>query len=379
MAKKTAKRKVARRKAVKVIRAADGKTAKPSTSEPKEGKGRVVPALGSPAAALAKPEVKKIQSLLKSKTTDGVTLGLSLLESLGATRADYAVVFTEKVNKAVSRIVNGWLQGGDDTRADYVRYHTAVVRPAFLATWGQATEPENPFIDLVDLRAGSFTMGGPKDEIDRGEDESQVEVRITKPFRMGRTVVTRGQWRAVIGTEPWRYQGLKKKHCGDDFPAVHVSWYDAVVFCETLTDLERETGRLTANQSYRLPTEAEWEYACRAGTTTAYSFGDAQHLLNEYGWYNDNSGRMIHAVAQNKTNPWGLFDMHGNVSEWCADWYDEGLEGGNDPAGPADGDYRVRRGGSWSGGASTCRSSFRDCYDPSYPSDDCGFRVVVAC
>jgi formylglycine-generating enzyme required for sulfatase activity len=335
------------------------------------------PGLAAPAAALAKPDIKKIQGLLKSKTADGVTLGLSLLESLGAMRADYEAVFTEAVKKAVSRIVNDWLQGGDATRAEYVRYHTAVLRPAFLAAWGRSIEPPKPLIDLVDIPAGSFTMGSPENEANDEEYENQVQVRITKPFRLARTVVTQGQWREVMSTEPWRYEGLNKDSCGDDFPAVRVSWDDAMLFCQTLTDLERETGRLTATQSYRLPTEAEWEYACRAGTTTAYSFGDDPSLLDEYGWYGENADGMLRAVAEKKPNPWGLFDMHGNVWEWCGDWYKAILAGGDDPVGPSAGSLRVFRGGHSGLPASYCRSASRDAVGPGLRVECHGFRVVV--
>ena len=347
-----------------------------------------------PAARVSPGDQAKIQGLLESKTSDGVMLGLSLLESLGATRADYAAVFTETVKKAVSRIVNDWLQGGDATRAEYSRYHTAVLRPVFLAARGHqrtqyeflastlkvaaAAGPKQSFIDLVNIPAGAFTMGSPEDEPDRESDETQVQVRITKPFAIGRTVVTQGQWRAVMGTEPW-YEGLSKNQCGDDFPAVYVSWHDAVLFCETLTDLERDTGRLTATQSYRLPTEAEWEYACRADTTTAYSFGDDPKQLGNYGWYCGSSDLMLQRVAEMKPNPWGLFDMHGNVWEWCADWEDEddGQAGGDDPAGPATGSERVARGGDYHDNASCCRSAYRGMYPPWRRHNSVGFRVVV--
>ncbi len=360
-----------------------------------------------PASALTKADQTKIRKLLRLKTADGVTLGLSLLESLGATTADYDAVFTETVIKSV---LNGWVAESWGAVANALVPHGAVsevfqrlaeerylkrprkhsdfggllharvplARPAFLAAWGDASASAKPFIDLVDIPAGSFTMGSPEDEADRRDNENQVQVRITKPFRMGRTVITQGQWRAVMGTEPWRYEGLEDDQCGDDFPAVYVSWDDAVLFCETLTGLERETGRLTASQSYRLPTEAEWEYACRAGTTTAYSFGDNPKQLDAYGWFDENSDYKRHPVAQKKPNPWGLFDMHGNVFEWCADWYDATLAGGDDPVGPAAGSSRVFRGGDCNNDASNCRSACR--LDvPSFREGGDAFRVVVLC
>jgi len=194
---------------------------------------------------------------------------------------------------------------------------------------------------------------------------------------MGRTVVTQRQWRDVMGTEPWLSEGLDEDECGDDCPAVYVSWDDAVLFCQTLTELERETGRLTGTQTYRLPTEAEWEYACRAGTTTTYSLGDNPDLLGDYGWYDGNSGERLHWVAAKNPNPWGLFDMHGNVWEWCADWSAATLAGGDDPVGPSAGSYRVYRGGNWFFVASYCRSAYRYNYDPWCRLAVYGFRVVV--
>ncbi len=386
MAKKTAK-KIAKR---------------PTKTSPTRKADPPTRAAAPSLAALGKAENKKIQRLLKSKTADGVTLGLSLLESLGATRADYEAVFKEAVIKSIlsGRVAESWgavakalvpygavsdlFQRLAEEQflkrprrlADFsglIHAGLPVARVAFLTAWGPEARPPKPFIDLVDIPAGSFTMGSPENEADRGDDENQVQVRITKPFRMARTVVTQGQWREVMGTEPWRYESLNKNQCGNDFPAVYVSWDDAMLFCQTLTGLERETGRLTAAQSYRLPTEAEWEYACRAGTTTTYSFGDDPDLLDDYGWYNENS---LRTVAEKKPNSWGLFDMHGNVFEWCADWYDAILAGGDDPVGPFAGSNRVLRGGDWRNDASNCRSACR-ARVPWSRFAGLGFRVVV--
>ena len=234
------------------------------------------------------------------------------------------------------------------------------------------------FLSLVAIRAGSFRMGSPKSEPGRSPDENQVRVRITKSFRMGRTVVTQGQWRAVMGTEPWRdYVPNNSANCDDELPATCVDWDDASKFCRMLTRVERKAGRLAASQEYRLPTEAEWEYACRAGTTTAYSFGRSAKTLGAHAWYGRNSGFRLHKVARRKSNPWGLFDMHGNVWEWCFDWYADKLVGGNDPVGPSIGDARVCRGGSsWDEDEADCRSATRFPLEPDYVIDSSGFRVV---
>jgi formylglycine-generating enzyme required for sulfatase activity len=356
----------------------------------------------NPAGNLSPGDRKQIRGLLKSKTSEGVTLGLSLLDSLGATAADYEAVFTDRVIKTVLKTwdeaiwaavframlpyealfgrFRRWVKKAYAYREERDEWFNGLVfalipaaRVGFLAAWGEAADPKKPFIELVDVPAGSFMMGSPEQEAGRSDDEGQVQVRITKPFRMGRTVITQGQWRAVMGTEPWLED--PSYDWDDDFPAVYVYWDDAVLFCETLTGLERETGRLTASQSYRLPTEAEWEYACRAGTTTAYSFGDDPHLLSEHGWYSDNSDGP-QKVAKKKANPWGLFDMHGNVSQWCAGWYSDALHGGDDPQGATAGSARFARGGSWDYVASGCRSASRD--SDSALGVYCGFRVVVA-
>jgi len=378
------------------------------------------------AATVGKLEIKKVRDLLTSKKPDAVTLGLSLLESLGATQADYEAVFTGPVIKSV---LKGWVAESSGAVAilKMLTMHDAVsesfdkvaselslqrpgkavtpqnfnfsrlrliasVRPSFIAKWGDSAKPTNPFIELVNISSGSFTMGSPPNEANRGDDENPVTVRITKPFAMGRSVVTQGQWRAVMGSEPWRPgpwswdKFVDENQYGNDFPAVGVSWESAALFCVVITDLEREVGRLLPTQVYRLPTEAEWEYACRAGTTTAYSFGDDPEQLGEYAWYAGNSKRKLHKVAgkmdgwyRKKPNAWGLFDMHGNVEEWCSDWYDATLIGGDDPVGPSAGSIRVSRGGSFEAPEDYCRSACRRDFDFPWRGEYglCGFRVVL--
>ena len=185
---------------------------------------------------------------------------------------------------------------------------------------------------LVPIPAGEFVMGSPKTESGRRNVEVQHPVTLTKPFLLGVHEVTQGQWQAVMGTTPWKGKQYVKE--GDDYPATYVSWNDAVEFCRKLSEKE--------GLEYRLPTEAEWEYACRAGTTTAYSFGDDASELGEYAWYRENAWdagqKYAHTVGQKKPNPWGLYDMHGNVWEWCEDRYGVYHAGAaTDPTGPAAG------------------------------------------
>ena len=246
-------------------------------------------------------------------------------------------------------------------------------------------------MELVEIPAGKFTMGSPEDEKDHQDNEAQVSVTLTKPFGLGKTEVTQGQWKSVMGSEPW--DGENFVQADKDCPATFVSWDDATDFCKKLTAIERKAGKLKANEEYRLPTEAEWEYACREGTETAFSFGD-ESKLNAHAWWGafdlealkkgenkagpGNAAREQnpHTVGTKKPNPWGLHDMHGNVCEWCSDWYGEKLSGGTDPVGPDRGSLRVFRGGSWWSIPGFCRSANRLSIVPSYRSSGLGFRVA---
>jgi len=162
--------------------------------------------------------------------------------------------------------------------------------------------------------------------------------------------------------------------------AAHVSWEDAVAFCEKLTEQERKAGRLPDDWEYTLPTEAQWEYACRAGTTTVYSFGDDVSKLGDYAWFRDNTydinENFIHEVGTKKANRWGLSDMHGNVWEWCRDSYTKKLPGGRDPEVTPVGSDPVCRGGSWFNSSRDCRTAYRIGTTASIRLYDVGFRVA---
>ncbi len=208
-------------------------------------------------------------------------------------------------------------------------------------------------------------------------DGAGVAVTLTQGFSLGKTEVTWGEWQQVMGGV---FQGQKYDVSSKDFPASGITWDEAIEFCQKLTATEHTNGRLPAGESYRLPTEAEWECACRAGTTTAYSFGNDESKLGEYGWFDGNvkniGEQYAHKVGLKKPNPWGLYDMHGNVWEWCSDWYGEALSGGIDPVGPGGGSYRVVRGGGWRNDPGDCRSAYRSAGVPSLRDGNLGFRVA---
>jgi formylglycine-generating enzyme required for sulfatase activity len=176
---------------------------------------------------------------------------------------------------------------------------------------------------LVLIPKGTFMMGSPASEEHHDESETQHEVTISKDYYLGVTEVTQGQYEKVMGTNPSFFQKRElRKSDSSMYPVEQVSWEDAVEFCKKLSDLPEEK---KAVREYRLPTEAEWEYACRAGSKTIYSFDDEEGLLPEYGWFRRNSSQRTHTAGLLEPNAWGLYDMHGNVWEWCIDW--DGLLG----------------------------------------------------
>jgi formylglycine-generating enzyme required for sulfatase activity len=226
---------------------------------------------------------------------------------------------------------------------------------------------------FVLIPAGEFVMGSPDGDKDVADDErAQHRVRITKPFYLGVHEVTQGQYEAVMGSCPWSGQPAVKE--GADYPATYVSWEDAAAFCEKLSAKEGRT--------YRLPTEAEWEYACRAGSTARFFFGDDPWALENHAWYYGNAevaGELYaHAVGRKKPNGWGLHDLHGNVWEWCSDqWCEDYYKTSpvDDPTGPSSGDVRVVRGGSWGSSAWFARSARRFRVFPDFRDYFLGFRV----
>jgi formylglycine-generating enzyme required for sulfatase activity len=221
-------------------------------------------------------------------------------------------------------------------------------------------------MELVVIRPGSFTMGD-----DKGNDDEKPahKVAITKAFCIGKYKVTQKQWEAVMGSNPSTFKRPTN-------PVENVSWEDCQAFLKKLDEIFADTGK-----KFSLPTEAQWEYASRAGSSTSYYFGNDRAILGQYAWFIGNSEGKTHTVGQKKPNAWGLYDVQGNVWEWCADWYQKGYyktSAADDPTGPSTGSFRICRGSSWGSPASDCRSAFRLFDAPSDRFSYLGLRVVCS-
>ena len=237
-------------------------------------------------------------------------------------------------------------------------------------TPGATCKEDTTGMEFVYVPGGCFQMGSPKSEDDRSDDEGPQHKVCLDGFWMGKYEVTQAQWETIIKNNPSRFKGA-------DRPVERVSWNTAQAFLKKLNAAVETHGR--ASLQFRLPSEAEWEYAARAGTQTAYSFGDDPSQLGDYAWYSGNSGSETHPVGQKKPNTFGLYDMHGNVWEWVADTRHDNYDGA-----PADGSAwldsggsnRVLRGGSWGRAPRNVRSANRGDYVPAYRLDVIGFRVA---
>jgi formylglycine-generating enzyme required for sulfatase activity len=250
--------------------------------------------------------------------------------------------------------------------------------------------------DRKELVPGIAFRWCPAGKFKMGEGEDAVDVELSQGFWLGETEVTQGQWQKLMGTRPWTRGRMKGQDGlrldikeGADYAASYISYGDAASFCKKLTTQEQDAGRLPKTWKYSLPTEAQWEYACRAGTKTRFSFGDDESQLSQYAWFRKNPNNVTdqcaHQVGLKKPNAWGLRDMHGNVWEWCRDFYGIRLPGGKDPVGPttppAPGGPLVRnrvvRGGCWIDPAAGCTSTNRFEANPQLGNGVDGFRVAA--
>jgi formylglycine-generating enzyme required for sulfatase activity len=245
--------------------------------------------------------------------------------------------------------------------------------------------------DFVLIKGGIFTMGSPTGEPERGTDETQHRVTVSD-FYIAKSEVTQREWTALMGNNPSEFSG-------DNLPVENVTWFDAIRYCNARSVQERLIPAYTINNEtvtwnhsangYRLPTETEWEYACRAGTATPFNAGNTitdkeANCYNHYGYNNNSSGRVTGGsrgrttpVNSYRANSWGLFDMHGNVWEWCWDWYGEyNVSEQTNPAGATTGTLRVNRGGGWNDFPKHIRSAYRGATPPDNASFNIGFRLV---
>lgn len=253
-------------------------------------------------------------------------------------------------------------------------------------------------LDFSYIPPGEFMMGSPDTEKGRGRDENQVSVTISSSFLIGTTEITQGHWSSVMGksieelieskADPLgRGANLKNypSAVGENEPMCFVSYEDALEFCDALTKTDQEAGFISDEYKYTLPTEAQWEYAARAGTTTVFSLGDIltsddANFYGEMPYGTEEKGLYREKTTPVKSfqpNHWQLYDVHGNVYEWCLDWYTEELVGGGDPAEMTTGDSRCIRGGPWNRKATSLRSAYRYSYDPTQRTNNIGFRIVL--
>jgi len=333
--------------------------------------------------------------MVRSVSKKCVTL-LALLSLCGisfssmATEAELPVIQGKITDGKLVLTFTGTLEASDDgmqwESMDAVSPYTMEMTGAkkFFRSRGETSKDftiplsETVNLDMIWVESGTFLMGSPEGELGRRENETSHEVTLTQGFWMGKYEITQAQYVAVMGKNPSYF-------IGDSNPAECVSWDDAMAFCAKLTKQEKAAGRLPEGYEYTLPTEAQWEYTCRAGTETALNSG--KNLsdislcpnLDELGWYVYNSVDGTHPVGEKLPNAWGFYDMHGNVWEWCLDGYSSYPSVAvTDPIGQSLGSFRILRGGSWVSYAEYCRSALRygNTQGTVYNSD--GFRIALS-
>ncbi len=264
-------------------------------------------------------------------------------------------------------------------RAPFTRAQAQAAQQAWAKHRGESAEINLDLgIRLVLIPPGSFQMGSPLTDARRNPDEGPVPVTLSHEFWLGKYEITQDQWVRVTGTTPWK--GMPDVKEGSQYPANGMRWEEAAEFCAKLTESERRAGRLPAGWKYALPTEAQWEYACRAGTATQYNFGDNEAELEAHAWLDKNTAQnnqpFAHEVGKKTANAWGLHDLHGNLSEWCRDIYSDKLPGGDNPEVQSGGADHALRGGSWKTfwGVVSCRTAARKFTGST--DGDMGFRIA---
>ncbi len=329
----------------------------------------------APAVTIDPPEIAAI-ARFELKTV--LAQRVPVLTLNGETGAPYVIQVTTNLGNSSWRTVSNLVLTAP--QFEFFDNEPASANAKFYRAINLAGRPPsgltNPHPDrLVWIPAGTFLMGSPPGELDRVDDEGpQTRVTIARGFWMGKYEVTQAEYLAIMGENPsiWRKS--------TNNPVDNVSWDDAVLYCTRRTEEERAAGRIPATASYRLPTEAEWEYACRAQMTTRYSFGDdvTYTQIQEYAWFNLSGVSGSQPVGLKKPNAWGLHDMHGNVWEYCSDWYGTYPGGFSvDMRGPSVGEFKVIRGGTVGRHAMLSRSASREGRRLNFAASNLGFRVVL--
>jgi formylglycine-generating enzyme required for sulfatase activity len=323
--------------------------------------------------------VSEVESLVQNILSSESAVSFRKNENLSASLLNFLVTSEEKRGRLAIALERAEQEGWQWTEVEIpdeeIELETAIQRInnhviERVGNFTTSTEnlPNGITLKMVSLPAGQFLMGSPDSDPDARDNEKPPHQVQVNGFAIGKYPVTQAQYEAVMGTNPSRFQNNPQN------PVEKVSWNDAQAFCRKLSQITGKT--------YRLPTEAEWEYACRAGTTTRFYFGDDANQLGDYAWYYGNSQGTTHPVGQKKPNAWGLYDMSGNVWEWCEDdWYDNYIGAPTDGSAwitnnnDNDYDYRIPRGGSWYNIPNLCRSAFRN-YNYRRLFFNVGFRVV---
>ena len=339
-----------------------------------------------------KAQIAKIEAFIEEYSAQDADTGhlSSLIDSLSQVEGDlgdYAQLgqIIKEINEKIDNLVDNIISSDTLYKYTFSKQKTGFVFN-ILRAYLRAPMISASFQRIA---RGSFTMGSPSSESNRGSDEGQKEVTISKSFDIMTTEVTQMQWFLVMGTNPSRFK--KPEHCDNHIningeglcpsnPVERVSWNDVQTYIKKLNDSLGLSGcNGTPSDSkgcYRLPTEAEWEFAARGKATTAYSFGNSSSSLGSYAWYSSNSDSKTHSVGLKRANPYGLYDVHGNVWEWVQDNYKNGLTGGTNPLHTSSGSLRVIRGGSWGSYARYLRSANRFFDIPDYRFTGVGFRLV---
>ncbi len=328
--------------------------------------------------------VSEVESLVQNILSSESAVSFRKNENLSASLLNFLVTSEEKRGRLAIALERAEQEGWQWTEVEIpdeeIELETAIQRInnhviERVGNFTTSTEnlPNGITLKMVSLPAGQFLMGSPDSDPDARDNEKPPHQVQVNGFAIGKYSVTQAQYEAVMGKNPSHFKNNSWLKNNLQNPVEQVSWNDAQAFCQKLSQITGKT--------YRLPTEAEWEYACRAGTTTRYYFGDDASQLGDYAWYIANSQSKTHPVGQKKPNAWGLYDMSGNVWEWCEDdWHDNYIGAPTDGSAwinNNDNDYRIRRGGSWYYDPNNCRSAYRSNYNRrGLTDDDFGFRVV---